>query len=153
MCAGGLPAACVPSWHEKQVPRTWVWSTRATGFQASVEWHAPQAVLEAMCPEVRPVAVVPLWQDAQLPLTWAWSTRTTGRHVVVEWQVSQLAVDWMCDALLPVALAPSWQAAHPVVTPACEKLAGTQADVTWHVWQSLLDATWLVDLPGAFVPS
>jgi hypothetical protein len=102
---------------------------------------------------VRPVAVVPLWQDAQLPLTWVWSTRTTGRHVVVEWQVSQLAVDWICDALFPVALAPSWQAAHPVVTPACEKLAGTQADVTWQVWQSLLEAMWLVDLPRAFVPS
>jgi hypothetical protein len=153
MCVAGLPVARVPSWQEKQEPKTCAWSTRVAGFQALVAWHAPQASLDAMWLPGRPVAVVPLWQDAQLPLTWAWSTLSAGRQFVVAWQLSQLLLARMCVALLPVARVPSWQVAQLFVTPACEKLAGFQAEVTWHDWQSLPDATWSTVLPVAFVPS
>ena len=39
MCAGDLPVAVVPLWHDTQVPTTWVWSTVVAGFQALVPWH------------------------------------------------------------------------------------------------------------------
>jgi hypothetical protein len=59
----------------------------------------------------------------------------------------------MCELLLPVARVPSWQAAHPLVTPAWEKFAGSHADVTWHAWHSSLESMCALPLPAARVPS
>jgi hypothetical protein len=48
MWPAGLPVAWAPSWQEKHAPLTCAWSTRVTGFHASVAWQVPQAVLEEM---------------------------------------------------------------------------------------------------------
>ena len=65
MCVACLPVAAVPLWQVAQLPLTWLWSTRVTGFQNTVEWQDSQFVVEAMWVGVLPVAMVPLWQLAQ----------------------------------------------------------------------------------------
>jgi hypothetical protein len=65
---GCLPVAVVPSWQEKQVPTTWVWSTTNTGSQDELLWQSSQIFAVLMCPLPFPVASKPLWQEKQPPV-------------------------------------------------------------------------------------
>ncbi|NJD31175.1 MAG: hypothetical protein FIB04_04750 [Gammaproteobacteria bacterium] len=53
------PVASVPLWQDEQLPSTLAWSTRVTGFHATVAWHASQDVVALMCFAPTPVALVP----------------------------------------------------------------------------------------------
>jgi len=59
MCPVGLPVAVVPLWQEAQLPLTCAWSTRVTGRQLDVEWHASHVVVDWMCVALLPVALAP----------------------------------------------------------------------------------------------
>ena len=107
--------AAVPLWHEKQVPWTWVWSTREAGFHAVVTWQDSQLRVEDRCTACLPVALVPLWQLAH-SLTMPVCVNDAGFHVAVPWQAPHSAAVAMCVACLPVAVVPLWQDEHVPIT-------------------------------------
>jgi hypothetical protein len=65
ICVCDLPRAVDPLWHEKQVPVTWVWSTRVAGFHAVLTWQVSQAFVVVMCEAVLPATCVLSWHEKQ----------------------------------------------------------------------------------------
>ena len=71
--------ATLPLWQLTQVPRTWLWSTRARGSQARVVWQVWQASELAMCPAGLPAPLAALWQLTQaVPSTLTWLNPVVG---------------------------------------------------------------------------
>ena len=61
----------------------------------------------------------------------------------------------MCVADLPVAEVPLWQLAQLVATVKPEwsmPVAGSHAEVLWHVLQAACVGMWLADLPAVVFP-
>ena len=86
----------MPSWHEKQLPMTWVWSTRVAGRHPDGEWQDSQVLLDWMWLEPLPVAFTPLWQLEQLTVIPAWLKPVAGFQAVVAWQLPHSAAVAMC---------------------------------------------------------
>jgi hypothetical protein len=82
--------ADVPSWQEKQVPSTWVWSTREAGSQAATTWHDSQVDDDVIWVAPFPEARVPSWHETQLLAIPVWSN-LAGVQAVVAWQLSHSA--------------------------------------------------------------
>ncbi len=133
MCVVLLPVACVPSWHEAQVPLTCVWSTRAVGAQAPTVWQASQALLVCRCEGPLAVAVPPgVWHEAQSPETLPWSN-FDGLQAAVPWHALHSMVVAMWPAGLPGTWALLWQDEHvPWVCSWSKRVAGDHAEVVWH---------------------
>ncbi len=128
-----MPVALTPLWQLEHVPVMPSWVNPVAGFHARVLWHMPHSEAVAMCVADLPGALIPSWQLEQVPCTCAWSTRTAGFHAVTAWQASQVDDVNRWPAFLPAAFTPSWQLAQPDAIPACEKVAGVQDSVAWHV--------------------